>query len=159
MTTTQLQRVIMVNGSEITRARRMRAVLQRLRRERLVHQLRRRIGGIQAGSDGTVYRLSGRGIGVLNREDGIERRRVGREPGERYVRHVLAVSELFVIMTELTRGSTDELLTFEAEPQAWRTYTGPHGGRIGMRPDGFVRTASGQYEHTSFVEIDLATRV
>ena len=157
LTTIQLQRLVMTEGSPTTRARRMRSVLQRLRRIGVVQQLNRHIGGIRAGSEGTVYRLTGRGIGALNRLDGIERRRIGGEPGERYVRHVLTVSELNVTLVEQTRDSTDELLVFEAEPVSWRSYTGPYGGVVTVRPDAFVRTARRDYEHTSFVEVDLAT--
>lgn len=157
LTSTQLQRIVVQEGSTATQARRTRSVLQRLTRGQLVARLERRIGGIRAGSDGTVYRLTGRGVSILNRIDGTERRRVGGEPGERYIRHVLAVSELFVRLSERIHPGTDELLTFDAEPECWRTYSAPHGGLATVRPDAFVRTASGDYEHTSFVEVDLAT--
>ncbi len=157
MTTSQLQRLVMTEGSAYTRARRMRSVLQRLRERGVITQLDRRIGGIRAGSEGTVYRLSGRGLGELQRRDGTERRRIGGEPGERFVRHVLAVSELYVDLREQTRNGNDELLAFEAEPTSWRTYTSSHAGRVTLRPDAFARTADGDYEHASFVEVDLAT--
>lgn len=157
MTTTQLQRLIMTEGSPATRARRMRSVLQRLRQSGVIGQLDRHIGGIRAGSDGTVYRLTGRGLAVLNRVDGSERRRVGGEPGERYVRHVLAVSDLYVRLNEHTRSHADDLIAFDAEPACWRTYPAPHGGTVTLRPDAFVRAASGDFEHASFVEVDLAT--
>jgi hypothetical protein len=157
LTTNQLERLVMTEGSAATRARRMRSVLQRLRRNRVVAQLDRRVGGIRAGSDGMVYRLTSRGVSTLNRLDGAERRRVGAEPGERYVRHVLAVSELYVSLTEQTRLSTSEVLIFAAEPAAWRSYPAPHGGTITLRPDAFVHTASDDYEDASFVEVDLAT--
>ncbi len=147
----------MTDGSVATRARRMRSVLQRLTRDQVVARLDRHIGGIRAGSDGTVYRLTGRGISVLNRIDGTERRRISNEPGERYVRHVLAVSEQYVRLTEQTRNTTDELLAFDAEPACWRSYAAPHGGIATLRPDAFARTASGDYEHASFIEVDLST--
>jgi hypothetical protein len=157
MTTTQLQRLIMTEGSPLTQARRMRSTLQRLGRVGVISQLDRHVGGIRAGSEGTVNRLTGRGLGILARLDGVERRRIGGEPGERFVRHVLAVSELYVRLSEHVRTTTDELLVFDAEPLAWRSFTGSYGGVTTIRPDAFVRTASGDAEHISFVEVDLAT--
>jgi len=157
MTTTQLQRVVMTEGSVLTQARRMRSTVQRLRRIGVISQLDRHVGGIRAGSEGTINRLTGRGLGVLARLDGVERRRISGEPGERFVRHVLAVSELYVLLTEHIRDTPDELLIFDAEPWAWRSYTSPYGGVSTLRPDAFVRTASGDAEHVSFIELDLAT--
>ena len=157
LTTTQLQRLLMTDGSVLTRARRMRSVLQRLRRLSVISQLDRHIGGIRAGSEGTVYRLTGRGLAVLARRDGVERRRIGGEPGERFVRHVLAVSELYIRLDEHVRETADELVAFDAEPLSWRSYTSPYGGITTLRPDAFVRTASGDFEHASFVEVDLST--
>jgi Replication-relaxation len=157
MTTTQLQRVVMTEGSTLTQARRMRSTLQRLCRAGVISQLDRHVGGIRAGSEGTVNRLTGRGLGVLARLDGVERRRIGGQPGERFVRHVLAVSELYVRLSEHVRNTSEELLAFDAEPLSWRSFTGAYGGVTAIRPDAFVRTASGDAEHISFVEVDLAT--
>jgi hypothetical protein len=135
----------------------MRSVLQRLRQTGLVTPLSRRVGGIHAGSEGTIYRLTGRGLGILRRTDGIQRRRMSGEPGERFVRHVLAISELYVSLSEQTQSSDDEIVAFDAEPASWRSYPSPHGGLSTIRPDAFARTASGDYEHISFVEVDLST--
>ncbi|WP_396910324.1 replication-relaxation family protein [Mycolicibacterium sp.] len=157
LTTRQLQRLVMTDGSPVTRDRRMRAVLQRLRRIGVVRPLERHIGGIRAGSEGTVYRLTTAGMRALNHSDGTQRRRIGGEPGERYVRHILAVSELYVQLTEHTRESADEVLAFDAEPTSWRSYASAYGGTLTLRPDAFVRCASGDYEQASFVEVDLAT--
>lgn len=158
MTANQIQRVVFTTGSPATRARRTRSVLRRLSDHHYLIRLERRIGGIHAGSQGTVYRISGRGIGVMARIDGTARRRVGGEPGQRFVAHVLAVTELAVTLQE--RAATDDPIRVESflpEPLCWRRYPAPHGGTATLRPDAYVHTADREYEHLHFVEMDMAT--
>lgn len=153
----QLQRLIVSDGSPITRARRTRAVLGRLCKWRLIQRLERRIGGIKAGSDGYVYGLTGRGVGMLARTDGTPRRRAVEAPGERFVQHVLAVGELYVRLVEAARtDNTIELVTFDAEPWCWRRYPS-HGGMASIRPDAFTHTRDGVCGYVHFCEIDRAT--
>jgi hypothetical protein len=154
----QIQRLIFVDGSPVTRARRCRSVLKRLTDHDLIGRLDRRIGGLHAGSSGFVYSLQGRGAGALARIDDTDRRRSRGEPGERFVAHVLAVTDLYVRLSEAVRVDRDhELLAFEAEPQSWRPYPAPHGGTLVIRPDAFVRLADSEYEDTFFIEQDQAT--
>lgn len=157
VTSPQLQRLVMTDGSAATRSRRMRAVLLRLTRRGLVHRLERRIGGIRAGSEGMVYRLTSRGAGALAAIDQIPARRVGREPGERFVRHVLAVSELAVRLQEYARLHEAVVEEFTSEPRCWRPFTVGHGARHVVKPDAVVRTADDAYDFAWFVEVDLAT--
>jgi len=49
------------------------------------------------------------------------------------------------------------LLAFDPEPGCWRPYPNPYGGLETLKPDAYVRTASGDYEDSWFVEIDLDT--
>ncbi|NMN98453.1 replication-relaxation family protein [Antrihabitans stalactiti] len=156
----QLQRLLVSDGSPATRARRARSVLQRLYIRGLVGRLDRRVGGIRAGSDGFVYRLTSRGFTALAQIDGSPRRRVASEPGERFVAHVLAVSELYVGLVETTRDANEtslRLVSFDAEPACWRRYPAAHGGTSTIRPDAFVQTGDGERGYVHFIECDMAT--
>ena len=79
------------------------------------------------------------------------------EPSRLFAEHVLAASELYVQLREAERRVELELLNFQAEPAAWRHWSGPGGETKVLKPDGFVHLALGEYEHACFVEIDRAT--
>lgn len=161
LTGRQLQRLVVADGSRTTRARRTRSVLLRLYERRLIQRLDRRVGGIRAGSDGFVYRLTSRGFGALAQIDGLPRRRVAGQPGERFVAHVLAVSELYVQLVDATRNEDREhspsLVGFDAEPACWRRYPAAHSGTATIRPDAFVQTGDGEQGYVHFIECDMAT--
>jgi hypothetical protein len=74
-------------------------VLGRLVQARVLGTLARRIGGVRAGSQGLVYYLDVAGRRLLNGA-----RRSGGPPGERYVRHVLAVADLYVALVTAARA-------------------------------------------------------
>lgn len=80
-----------------------------------------------------------------------------REPGGRYVRHRLAVSELYVSLHEAEREGLLELLAFQAEPDCWRPMTDSLGGQTLLKPDAFARVGIGAYEDQYFIEVDLST--
>jgi hypothetical protein len=135
-----------------------RRALLRLTRLGLLLRLERRIGGLKAGSDGFCYRLAPGGQRLLAFWEGHETR--GRrlpDPGERFVQHRLAVSELAVRLAEAVRGGGLELVTFQAEPDSWRQFLA--AGALGavLKPDAFVRLAVGDFELWWFVEVDLGT--
>lgn len=160
VTTSQLTRLAPSSegASSEANARRMRRQLASLHRRGLIERLQRRIGGIRAGSEGTVYRLTTRGSREIATHGGTTPTRVGRQPGERFIRHILAVSELCVRVTEYTRIAKDaELASYVAEPASWRHYLGSHGERRIIKPDAAVVTIGGEYEYRWLVEIDLAT--
>ncbi|QII04367.1 hypothetical protein BH93_02405 [Rhodococcoides fascians A25f] len=153
-----LRRLHFTEGSPITRDRRCRSVLKRLTDVGLIGRLDRRVGGLHGGSQGFVYSLQGRGSGALARLDGTEPRRPRGEPGERFVAHVLAITETYVRLHEATGPERrHELLSFDPEPTCWRRYPAPHGGVSVLRPDAYVRVADTDYEDAFFVEIDRAT--
>ena len=153
-----LRRLHFTEGSPITRDRRCRSVLKRLTDVGLIGRLERRVGGLHGGSQGYVYSMRGRGSGALARLDGTEPRRPRGEPGERFVAHVLAVTETYVRLREATGpGNHREPLSFDPEPTCWRRYPAPHGGVAVLRPDAYVRVADTDYEDAFFVEIDRAT--
>lgn len=128
-------------------------VLTRLTRERLLTPLKRRVGGVRAGSAGLVLALGPIGQRVLT--PGGSRRRA-YEPTLRFFDHTLAASQLAVELNVADRAGVLELLSWQAEPQSWREFSG-HGGRRVLRPDAFVSLGSGGYELRWFCEIDRST--
>lgn len=134
-----------------TAARHCRRTLKRLVRDQMVVRLPRRIGGLRAGSHAFVYGLGPIGQRILR--DGT-RLRV-HEPGEAFVDHQLAVSQLVVDLTLAARRKKLELLTVEGEPACWRVI--PATGRAVLRPDLFLAIGKGEFEHRWFVEVDRGT--
>ncbi|MBM7416830.1 hypothetical protein JOE30_000880 [Rhodococcus sp. PvP016] len=133
-------------------------MLKRLTDAGLIGRLDRRVGGLHGGSQGFVYSLKGRGSGALARLDGTVPHRPRGEPGERFVAHVLAITETYVRLREATGpGRRHELVEFDPEPACWRRYPAPHGGVAVLRPDAYVRVADVDYEDLFFIEIDRAT--
>jgi hypothetical protein len=157
LTGAQIARLHMANGSNATRARRTRAMLQRLSDLKVVVRLGRRIGGVRAGSAGFLYGLSGWGQAVLAQESrGRTRRRVW-ETSLPHQRHLLAVAELYVALVEADQAESVELLGFEAEPTCWRRFSGLGGAAVTLKPDAFVRLGVGAYERSGFIEVDMGT--
>jgi hypothetical protein len=150
----QLERAFWWQGSAEARGRRARRSLKRLTSWRVLDRLPRSIGGVRAGSRGFVYGLGPVGARLMA-SDG-RKRRLGT-PGARHVDHTLAVAELVVRLREAERAGRLELLAADAEPACWRTYSGPLGGRLVLKPDLFVRCGAGSYEDRWFVEVDRAT--
>lgn len=158
MTGRQLQRLHVTNSNPVTAARRSRAVLRRLTELALLVRLDRRIGGIQAGSDGHVYGLSGLGYAVLALDDEAHQRgRTIWETKPAFQDHLLAIAELYVGLREAERSGTAELLDFETEPTAWRWFAGPLGERLPVKPDAFMALGLGDLELRLFIEVDCGT--
>ncbi len=158
LTSKQLQRLIVAEGSPLTRSRRTRAVLQRLHERGLIRRLEHRAGRVRVRADGHTYQLTGRGSGVLTRLDGIQKHKLSGEPGERFIDHVVAISELYTRLVEVERESNGwKLIDFQAEPRSWRWYQSPAGGQGVIRPDAFAHTQVGAQGYVHFIEIDRAT--
>jgi hypothetical protein len=145
--------------STATKARAARRTLRRLTELRVLARLQRRIGGLRAGSAGFVYYLGPVGQRLISywQGQGLVRGRFRPEPGSRYVRHRLAVSELYVQALLAARAGELDLLAFEAEPDCWRTFTGGLVADVTLKPDAYLRLGLGAYEESAFVEVDLAT--
>jgi hypothetical protein len=146
-------------ASPLSAARSTRRILARLTALGVLARLDRRVGGLRAGSAGYVYYLGPVGQRLLAYWDGrgLVRGRFRPEPGGRYVRHRLAVTELYVRLHAADRVGELDLLTFEAEPDCWRRYLDGFGGSLVVKPDAFVRVGVGAYEDRCFVEVDLGT--
>lgn len=158
MSGSQIRRLHFPGSNAITQARKSRAALQRLTELRVVVRLRRRVGGIRAGSEGHVYGLSGLGLSVLDLDREISRRhRSVPETKLAYQAHVLAVSELAVGLIEQARSGACVIEELRAEPGCWRWFGGLGGGRRVLKPDAYVRLGVDDFEMTAFIEMDLDT--
>jgi len=78
-------------------------------------------------------------------------------PEPAYLAHAIQVSELAVQLRELSGTSSFELVLFDAEPAAWRTFNGPGGQRLILKPDAYLVGITGDYEDRYFIEVDRAT--
>jgi len=140
------------HASGSTAGRLCRGVLARLVRDRLLVRLPRSVGGLRAGSRAFVYGLGPVGHRLLH-DDG-SRLRV-HEPGDVFVEHQLAVSQLVVDLIIASRTRALEVVTVEGEPNCWRTL--PAIGRAVLRPDLFLALGYEELEYRWFVEIDRGT--
>jgi hypothetical protein len=151
-TSDQLRRLLFATGPDHTQALRARRALQRLHALGLVARLDRCVGGRGAGSTSYTHHLTG------------EAQRLLRVPhtgppsltGAR--QHTLAVTELATVLHEAHRAGAVELVRFDPEPAAWRTWTDAEGHRHHIRPDAFVIVAAGRWERLWFVELDRGTQ-
>lgn len=126
--------------------------LARLATWRVLVPLPRRIGGPRQGSTVTVYAVDTAGLRLLRDHLQLARRiRRPGVPGERFVRHALAIAELYTCLVEADRANGLRLQTFEVEP-SW-----PNGLGGWLRPDAFVAVSNGQVDHLWWIEVDLAT--
>lgn len=155
----QLERLHFVAGSPRANARQARRTLARLVELRVVVLLERRVGGVRAGSRGSVYALDVAGqrlASACGPAGGIRIRRPWT-PGNAFIAHQLAVTELYVWLTETARRLPLEVLAFDTEPACWRTFTGLGGAGTVLKPDAFVRLGLGDFEDAYFIEVDRAT--
>jgi Replication-relaxation len=150
LTSFQLERLCFAERAGRSRSVIRSRVLKRLCDWRVLHMLPRAVGG--HGSAQATYCLGSAGQALAASADGGLRHRVSL-PGERFVHHALAVSELYVSLTELARGGNLALLDFRAEPASW--IADGLGGWL--KPDAFLSIASDGVADDWFVEIDLAT--
>jgi hypothetical protein len=151
--------VLLGHDHSVSGARLARRTLRRLTELGVLARLERRIGGLRAGSAGHVYYLGPAGQRIVGywHGQGLTRGRYRPEPGGRFVRHRLAVSELYVQAIQAERDGFLDVLAFDPEPDCWRTYPDGFGSRTLLKPDAFVRIGLGAYDYRYLVEIDLAT--
>jgi hypothetical protein len=157
----QLQRLHFTEGSPLSQARQCRRALERLTALGIVIRLDRVVGGVRGGSAAHVYSLSVGGLKLAGRLGRTNQRRAQKPttPGIAFLGHRLAISELFVRLTEAERRRQLELLSFQAEPDCWRRFVGPGGGRAWAKPDAFVELGIGPaFIDSYFVEVDRGTQ-
>lgn len=134
-------------------ARVCRRVLTRLTKDRLLNRLRRRVGGVRAGSASFVYALGPIGRRLID-----TKRRRSTEPSPLFLDHTLAIADAHLALVRADRDARLELLDIEIEPTSWRGFIGVHGAREAVKPDLFASTAVGAYEDCWFMEIDRGTQ-
>ncbi|MGW3993913.1 replication-relaxation family protein [Amycolatopsis sp. NPDC004772] len=132
-------------------------VLKRLVEARVLMPLSRRVGGSLRGSAQLVYALDVAGERLLqlrrNLRQADERIRRPAPIGDRFVRHTLATSELYVQLVEQSRARGFRLTDFLAEPGSWW----PDGVGGWMKPDAYAALSSTRVDDHWWIEVDLAT--
>lgn len=132
-------------------------VLRRLATWRVLAPLGRRVGGTRRGSARTVYALDTIGQRLVAERRAAEqptvRVRRPHPPGDRFLAHALAVSELHVAVATNAARAGMALETFDAEPAAWW----PDGFRGWLKPDAYVRLSTPAFDDHWWVEVDRAT--
>ena len=130
-------------------------ILTKLNNLGLIQPLRRRIGGVRAGSTSFVWTLKSAGAELLGLIDGVplppSRKRVF-EPTLIFLNHTLAIAELYTHLRTKTN-----LVKAEFEPDCWRNYTTAFGATATLKPDLYAVTAAEGFEDHWFFEVDLDT--
>lgn len=141
----QLRRL---HWAEVGLSRTARRRLTRLTALRVIARLERRIGGVRSGSDGFIYALDVVGQRLLGAQSG----RAPESFSRAFLKHRLAVTEIFVTCVESERAGLLKLIEFAAEPDCWR-----RSANGTLKPDAYLVLASGEFEHHCFIEVDCAT--
>jgi hypothetical protein len=140
--------------------RRVRRSLASLTDRRILGRLPRRIGrtigGPMAGSSGHVYVLDVAGQRLASLADGGRIRRPWAL-GEGFLVHSLAVTDVYMQLALAERSGSIGNLRFDGEPRTWRSFLGPGGGRILLKPDAYVVLEVGGDRNYWFLEVDLGT--
>lgn len=159
LSTRQLERWIFDGVTPLARARAARRSIAKLAHLGIIRHLERRIGGVRAGSAGYINVLTPLGLRLAAVYGWItpEQTRRTREPGGQFVGHYLAVAEAHLRVVEAQEQGTIELLERQAEPDCWRSFTGPNGLRTILKPDGFFAIGSGEWTTHWFLEVDRST--
>lgn len=135
-----------------------RRVLAELTERRIVARLRRRVGGVRAGSAGHVYGLDvvGQYLGKQGGPAGGSRLRRPWTPGSRFLDHALGIAEVYVQLVEQERAGAFDLMAFQGEPECWRSFS-RMGAPLILKPDAFVRLGYPKEEAWFFIEVDRNT--
>jgi hypothetical protein len=135
----------------VTRSR----TLSRLTDWRVLSRLPRRVGGARRGSSVAVYALGSAGQRLLMQRangNGTKVRVRTNVPSDRFVAHILAVSELYVQLADAHRTGSLLLRQFTTEPAAWW----PNGSGNWLKPDAFVVVSNGRVDQLWWLECDKA---
>ena len=136
--------------------RRAQRKLARLVDSRVLARLPRTVGGLQGGSSGHVYALdvAGQRLADLVRDGRV------RRPwalGTQFLGHSLAITDVYMRLVLAERSGSLRLARFVGEPASWRSFFGPGGGRVTLKPDAYAVVTTGGYEDHWFLEVDLDT--
>lgn len=139
--------------SSVTGSRICRRVLARLVDQRLLVRIERRVGGVRAGSGSWTYAVGPTG----NRLTSNPRGKRAEEPSRMFLDHTLTVADAHLTLLQAAQAARFELVSVETEPASWRRFLSSTGGRETLRPDLYVISAQGEFEHCFFLEVDCAT--
>ena len=159
-TTKQIARLLFSNSpTYLTMIRRANLITRRLKNDRKIFHLKRRIGGVRSGSGSFVWSLTHQGLKELQKHQPtiVVKRRNAYEPTEHHLAHTLAITELYVRLKELDHQSNVQLERFEFEPNSWRSFADIAGSSQSLKPDAFIKLVVGEYEDSYFIELDRAT--
>ncbi len=161
LTTRQVQRLHFdpAHATPVAAARACNRTLARLRNDGVLRPLKRRIGGVRAGSAGYVWYVGPSGERLLRTLDAAAtaERHNYKEPSRHFVDHTLAIAELAVQTIEAERAGELEVLELQTEPASWQQSLSRFGTVQTLKPDLRLVVAGGGYEHHWFVEADMAT--
>jgi hypothetical protein len=152
----QLSRLHFADLSPLTQHRTRRRVLQRLTDWHVLTRLDRQIGGVRAGSTGWIFTLGPIGQRLIQL-DAVQRP-VGRTrtpwtPSLLFLKHSLAVAEVYVQLVERSKVGSFQLASFAAEPACWW----PDGLGGWLKPDAFLRLRTAGYDELVWLEVDRGT--
>lgn len=146
------------HASVASAARTCRRVLSRLRHQRVLGVLDRRIGGIRAGSEGLVYYVDTAGDRIQRGTDASRARKRFDEPSARFLDHTLAIADMAKAIFETAVDHGVEVVKLDPEHTATRSYADNYGVAQVLRPDLYVELAVtvGDDEVSAFfIEVDL----
>ena len=149
----QLQRLVFAGPDASTQnARIARRCLERLTAQHLLQRLERRVGGLRAGSSSYVYAIAPAGAAAIGWSIG--RSRV-HDPSLTFLRHQLAVAEVFVRLHEARHADVFLDLAVQTEPTCWRPLDDGTGSIL--KPDLYALVALAAHERLAFIEVDNST--
>lgn len=159
LTVDQIRRLHFADLSATSSPRQAQKTLQRLRQDRLLGTLDRRIGGAGFGSSALVHYIDVAGHRLLEQE-GLAGSRHVKDPTETFLKHTLAVAETHLRLVEAQARNELKLERCELEPECWRSYNNLGGLAIRLRPDLYIQTAThpeSDEVESFFVEVDLGS--
>lgn len=155
LTTHQIQHFCFIDHeSTASASRTARRVLARLQRDGLLRALDRRVGGVRAGSEATIWQLAPAGLRLIS---GDQKRRRLQQPSDRFLTHQLAVADVHVLLRQDARIEAIEEIAVEVEPASWRKYQGPGGELRWLQPDLYAEISIADFTDLYFIEVDLGT--
>ncbi len=153
----QLERLYFNDLAGRSRSVKRWQVLKRLVDAGVLVPVERRVGTAHHGSAQLCYALDSGGLRLIrlraNRESPGAQVRRPRVPGDRFIAHTLAVTELYVTLVERSRLGGFSLAEFQAEADAYW----PNGVGSSIKPDAFIRLEQDGAADYWWYEADLAT--
>lgn len=131
-------------------------VLDRLIRDKLLRRIDSKIGGLYGGSSGYVYSIGHVGVRLITKKSHV----YYSDPiSQRFVKHTLAISDLYVSLHELSTDNRIIIKSIETEPSCWKSFLTGYGRADILKPDMFVKLLNTvtNTEYSWFVELDRGT--